>query len=89
MTMHGSYKAKLFDKRWSNKRTQILARDSNKCIICGESRGLVIHHKQYHFIKNLNVFKDPWDYQDKYLITLCCRCHRLGHSRWDVPVKYI
>lgn len=83
------YREKLNDKRWHDKRQRILERDKNKCIICNSSHNLIVHHKQYHFIKSLQVFKDPWDYKDKYLITLCSSCHSIGHSRWDVPVKYL
>lgn len=70
---HGSYQAKLFDKRWQMKREIILNRDNHQCVICGKTDSLIVHHKQYHFIKKLNIFCEPWNYQDIYLITLLNR----------------
>ncbi|MCH8555976.1 MAG: hypothetical protein LAT76_12520, partial [Schleiferiaceae bacterium] len=84
------YGEKLFDDKWKQKRDEILSRDGKKCVICGKSEGkLHVHHKQYHFIKRLQRHVDPWDYDDKYLITLCESCHSRGHSKFKVPVKYI
>jgi 5-methylcytosine-specific restriction endonuclease McrA len=84
---HGSYREKLFDKRWLAKRQTILERDNRRCIICGSTEKLIVHHKQYHLIKRLQIFCDPWDYDDKYLITLCESCHKRGHQKFDMPVK--
>jgi 5-methylcytosine-specific restriction endonuclease McrA len=86
---HGSYREKLFDKKWLIKRNAILRRDNNSCIICGKQDDLVVHHKQYHFVKNIAEFCDPWDYDDKYLVTLCESCHRRGHNKFNVPIKFI
>lgn len=84
------YGEKLFDPRWIEKKKKILIRDNNKCVICGKSEGkLHIHHKQYHFIKRLQIHAEPWDYNDNLLITLCESCHSRGHYRFKVPVKYI
>lgn len=47
---HGSYQAKLFDKRWQMKREIILNRDNHQCVICGKTDNLIVHHKQYHII---------------------------------------
>jgi 5-methylcytosine-specific restriction endonuclease McrA len=88
--MKVTYREKLFDPRWLEKKKHILARDNNKCVICGKSEGkLCVHHKQYHFIKRLETHVEPWDYEGKYLITLCESCHNRGHYRYQVPVKYI
>jgi 5-methylcytosine-specific restriction endonuclease McrA len=86
---HGSYKAKLFDKRWLTKRDQILERDKHQCVICGAQNELVVHHKQYHFVSKLGVYRDPWDYDKRYLVTLCRSCHDRGHYRFKVPVKNV
>lgn len=84
------YNEKLFDPRWKEMSKRILDRDNHRCVICGRSEGkLQVHHKRYHFIKQLQCHVDPWDYDDKYLITLCESCHRRGHARYKVPVKYI
>lgn len=84
------YKEKLFDKKWIEKRKEILARDQNSCKICGKKDvKLIVHHKQYHFIKKLQKHADPWDYDNRYLVTLCENCHTRGHGKYDVPIKYI
>jgi len=86
---HGTYGALLFDKRWIAKRTEIIQRDKNRCVICSEEEGLQVHHRQYHFIKALQQFKAPWDYEDRLLITLCEKCHSRGHSKFKVPNVYL
>jgi hypothetical protein len=86
---HGTYGALLFDKRWAERRRQILKRDNNQCVICRKSEMLQIHHRQYHFIKALNQFKAPWEYDDYLLITLCEQCHSKGHSKYKIPNVYL
>jgi len=86
---HGSYGAKLFDKRWKDFRKKILDRDSHKCIVCEVDTELQVHHKQYHFSKLSRTFKNPWEYKTKYLITLCKKCHQKGHGKFKVPTKNI
>lgn len=86
---HGGYGATLFDPRWKAKRKQILDRDNNKCVICSSDKNLHVHHKQYQFSRMLNVFKDPWEYNNKLMVTLCQSCHQKGHRLYKVPVKYI
>lgn len=84
------YAEKLFDKRWIEKKNQIIARDNHRCVICGKTDvKLHVHHKQYHFIKRLQIHVDPWNYNNKLLITLCESCHNRGHYRFKVPIKYI
>lgn len=86
---HGSYREKLFDPRWLEKRANIIRRDDFKCVICGATNRLVVHHKQYHFSKLTHKKSDPWDYADKYLVTLCESCHNRGHQKYDIPTKEI
>lgn len=83
---HGSYKGLLFDKRWKDRRSTILSRDHNKCVICGDGDNLQVHHRQYHYLTLLKQFKPPWDYSEKILITLCNTCHQRGHSKFKVPI---
>ncbi|KIO78320.1 hypothetical protein TH53_04320 [Pedobacter lusitanus] len=83
---HGSYGALLFDKRWKDKRSIILTRDLNQCVICGLTDNLQVHHRQYHYLTALKKFKAPWQYSDKTLITLCNSCHQRGHSKFKVPI---
>ena len=83
---HGTYAALLFDQRWLSKRKEILERDTNQCILCGNQNKLQVHHRQYHLIKATGTFKPPWDYDNHLLITLCESCHKRGHSTFKVPI---
>lgn len=85
---HGSYGALLFDRRWKEKRANILFRDKNQCVICGLADDLEVHHRQYHFVSAQKKFKVPWEYPDNMLITLCNSCHQRGHSKFKVPIIY-
>lgn len=87
--VHGTYGGLLFDKRWLEKRSEILLRDGNKCFICSASQELQVHHRQYHFVKKEQKFKPPWDYPDHLLVTLCEKCHRRGHNLYKVPIIHI
>lgn len=82
---HGSYRELLFDKRWLEKRAKIIERDNFRCVICGSEKDLVVHHKQYHVNRSgRKLF--PWQYEDKYLITLCKSCHQRGHKLYNIPI---
>lgn len=86
---HGSYGGLLFDSRWKSKRAEIMSRDNHCCVICKEKEELLVHHRQYHFVKTANGFKVPWDYPEHLLITLCKNCHQRGHSKFKVPILFI
>lgn len=86
---HGSYRHLLFDKRWLERRAQIIQRDNYCCRICGSKDNLVVHHKQYHIHAMTNTKKYPWDYDDRYMVTLCESCHKRGHAKFKVPRKYV
>lgn len=65
-----SYAEKLKDPRWQKRRLQILERDSFTCAEClSKEKELHVHHRCYH------SGKDPWDYVDSELISLCKPCH--------------
>ncbi len=82
-----SYGELLFRPEWKQKRLQILSRDNYTCQFCGatDKKALQVHHRQYHYISRLEKFKDPWDYPDECLITICKKCHDKGHSQYKVP----
>jgi 5-methylcytosine-specific restriction endonuclease McrA len=86
---HGSYGKYLIDKRWKEYRKTILKRDQYKCIVCGSVENLQVHHKQYHFSTSTRTFRMPWDYPKHLLITICRKCHEIGHRKYKVPTKYI
>jgi len=65
-----TYREKLLDPRWQRKRLEILQRDEFGCQECGDSETtLHVHHRYYE------SGKDPWDYPDEALETICARCH--------------
>lgn len=81
-----SYSDLLRSVQWSEKRKEILKRDEYRCRNCGSSYGLEVHHRQYHIIKRAGDFRKPWAYDSNNLITLCARCHQVGHAKYKVPV---
>ncbi len=61
------------------KRAQILERDKGECQWCHRiPLKPIVHHKVY--IMRRGVYIKPWEYDDKYLITLCPKCHEWWHQ---------
>jgi len=57
------------DPRWQRIRLRIMERDDWKCRKCGATdNSLQVHHKKYEGAM-------PWETSDRYLVTLCDRCH--------------
>lgn len=83
--MTTEYNSLLKSPQWIEKRKIILARDNNKCRCCSSTTGLHVHHRQYHLSKQTGNFIVPWKYENKYLITLCEKCHSAGHAKFKVP----
>lgn len=79
------YDLLLKSPQWFEKRKIILARDNNKCRCCGFTKGLQVHHRQYHVSKRTGEKQLPWKYENKYLITLCEKCHSAGHEKYKIP----
>jgi len=53
------------------KRLRIMHRDGASCVECGATdKTLNVHHTYYEKRKN------PWDYPDDALLTLCEACHK-------------
>jgi hypothetical protein len=64
-----TYNEKLLSPKWQKKRLKILERDNFTCQFCQSKEDtLHIHHKKYSE-------GEPWEIEDKYLITLCKECH--------------
>jgi hypothetical protein len=77
-----TYKEKLRDPRWQRKRLEILNRDDFKCRLCGLGVDpLHVHHKYY------DSGKEPWDYDERALMTLCESCHdfETENSKTAIP----
>lgn len=85
MSEKKSYSEKLRDPRWQKKRLEILSRDEWTCQFCGDKEStLNVHHLIYEQNKN------PWEYQDYFLITLCEGCHESESiSRREVEEKLL
>lgn len=65
-----NYAQKLKDPRWQKKRLEVFDRDHWKCRQCGDSEStLHVHHTKYL------PGKQPWEYDNRYLLTLCESCH--------------
>jgi len=68
--MATAYAEKLKDPRWQKKRLTILKRDKWVCQNCYDNEStLVVHHRRYL------PDKEPWDYPNHLLVTLCEECH--------------
>jgi 5-methylcytosine-specific restriction endonuclease McrA len=73
------YMKKLRDPRWQRKRLEIMQRDNFACRKCHEmTKTLHVHHT--HYIGG----RDPWDYPDDSLMTLCEQCHE-EESEFGLP----
>ena len=69
------YKDKLKDPRWIKRRREIMERDNHRCMICGEDSVLLnVHHLRYR------KDAEPWEYDDRELVTLCEDCHKMVHE---------
>lgn len=63
-----TYQEKLEHPKWQKKRLEILKRDKYKCKKCGdEETRLDVHHLEYN--------GDPWEAENKHLVTVCKHCH--------------
>lgn len=64
------YSEKLKDPKWQKCRLLILERDNWECQWCGDEEStLHVHHLIYE------QDKEPWEYEDELLVTLCENCH--------------
>lgn len=84
-----TYKNRLKDPRWRVRREEILKRDGYRCVVCGSTEDPEVHHRQYHYMVGASRYRDPWDYADELLITLCRKCHSNGHEHYKVPVVFL
>jgi hypothetical protein len=73
--MAKTYLDKLKNPKWQKKRLEILNRDKFECQSCYDTESmLVVHHRVYE--KGC----EPWEYDNKYLVTLCEDCHTKEHE---------
>jgi len=89
LTQSPTYSALLQMEQWQEKRKSILYRDGYKCRNCGKRNELQVHHRQYHINSRTGYKLHPWQYHNKYLITLCKYCHELGHKHFTIQTFHI
>jgi len=71
----------LRDPRWQKRRLEIMERDEWTCKMCADTEStLTVHHKTYRLDDSSpniphGTLRNPWDYLDCDLITLCDKCH--------------
>ena len=68
------YSALLKHPKWRQKRIEILEMDNYMCRRCGKRKANNVHHRYYENNKN------PWDYDNSVLISLCAYCHSIEHK---------
>ncbi len=73
-----TYSEKLQDPRWQRQRLEIMQRDNFTCQTCGDTKTtLQIHHIRYA------KGKEPSEYDNDMLITLCGHCHDILETFLD------
>lgn len=91
---HTSYSERLRDPRWQRKRLEVMESDGWACVRCGDTGStLNVDHKLYLRGRN------PWEYEDNELQTLCESCHlkvteererlALAVAHFDMPEKQL
>lgn len=70
------YNQYLASPEWRNKTVQIKNRDGNKCLLCGETENLVVHHLRYDSVD----IEHPGREHESDLVTLCRGCHNKFHN---------
>jgi 5-methylcytosine-specific restriction endonuclease McrA len=77
-----TYSDDLKHPKWQKKRLKIFERDKWTCQMCqSKTKTLSIHHKKY--IKG----KKPWEYPNKFLVTLCQPCHEIAGKKDELKKR--
>jgi len=75
-----TYAEKLRDPRWQRKRLEIFERDDWRCCSCHRTdKNIQVHHAVY-------ARRDPWEYPNELLQTLCEDCHQERQEITDKAV---
>jgi len=62
------------NRKWKETRQIVLNRDNHKCLLCGNSCKLNVHHileKEFILFRHLK-------FDERNLITVCPKCHKYG-----------
>jgi len=83
MSKKPTYFDLLKDPRWQRKSAEIKQRDDYQCLDCeADDKTLTVHHCIYEWGKN------PWEYDDSTLKTLCTGCHQ-SRSKLEKSIRQI
>jgi 5-methylcytosine-specific restriction endonuclease McrA len=71
--MSYEYRQFLKSPYWTKVKQAVLSRDNHRCVKCGYTRGLQIHHTSYNHkgLEHDNLSE---------LMTLCGDCHQVIHG---------
>lgn len=70
------YSDKFLNPKWQKFRLAIFERDGFMCVRCDDNKStLHAHHTYYE-----DFGRDPWDYDEDCVITLCEECHSQEHK---------
>ena len=84
-TTSSQYNKYLATSEWQNKATLIKRRDGNKCLLCGNTENLVVHHLRYDDVD----WEHPGCESDCDLVTLCRGCHKKFHdAELNLRIKF-
>jgi 5-methylcytosine-specific restriction endonuclease McrA len=61
------------------KRKVVIQRDGGKCVRCGSTRNLQVHHIKKHWEGGSDHLSN--------LITLCARCHTLAENNYQKKMR--
>jgi len=75
------YRAYLLSPAWKKKSEARKKKDGYKCVICGSTKKLNVHHKTYKRVKTVKG-KIVATERMSDLVTLCSECHRKVHRRY-------
>lgn len=79
--MSSYYEEQLKSKEWELFRIPILNRDNGRCVECGDTHILQIHHDIYIRGRKL------WEVPDDFVRTLCKKCHDKWHLNNEYQIK--
>lgn len=69
----------IHSEAWKKKAKQRREMDGNKCAVCGSTKELCVHHRNYRNFMSEDVEND--------LITLCKKCHEYVHENKDAVIE--
>lgn len=78
-----NYAINLRSSQWKAKANHIRIRDKHRCKKC-KIKGVELHVHHKYYIHG----REPWEYPDSALTTLCESCHHGAHAGKDISEFY-